>query len=223
MSDLRRQLAKDQKETLDLQYKLAAEVIKAKCEKPYPWPAEAWEAARNGTVKPLPPMRFPVSLTPDGPISSPEELQKLAGTKSFVSEAIATTQVTTHRQEIGKATICVVDFEGRARILRKADISGSLEENLLVMYDEKVLFAMVVERLKEGHTLDDEDTEEEVDETEDWDDVWEEEHEKEWYEYQKKMSSENKENKEGEKEEDVHEHEHEPKDEEEKETVNMRD
>ncbi|SPQ23847.1 b02f80e8-5820-4240-9f51-3986cd7e4032 [Thermothielavioides terrestris] len=141
------------------------DLINLKTQKEPPWSAEVWEKARNGTLPPTRPRRFPVLLTPDGPISSPGELQKLAETASL-PEAVVTSQVDENGQEIRKVTICQVNYDERKRIEEKADVGFGVAENFKVLFNGNVRQALVVKRLKEGAAARDEDKEEDKNEDE---------------------------------------------------------
>ena len=129
-----------------------------------PWSAGAWKKATedilNGTWKSHPPIRHPVLLTPDGPISSASKLQKLAETESL-PEVTVTIQVELDGQEIQKVAICDVSTAEWKKMKEKADVSPGIVEGIRVMFKGKRRFAGVVHSLKEGVTLGDEDGDEE--------------------------------------------------------------
>jgi hypothetical protein len=125
----------------------------------YPWPPGSFKKAsdgyRDGTFKGPPPIRHPVLLTANGPISSASDLQKLAEMES-PPEAIETIQVDIHGQEIRKVTICHVSHDERQRMEEKADVAHGIEEHLTVMFEGGRRFACTVKALKAQPTLGDE-------------------------------------------------------------------
>jgi hypothetical protein len=102
-----------------------------------------------GTFKTQPPARFPVILTPNGPISSAEKLQELAELDSL-PETIDTTQVEPDGTEIKKVKICHVSFNEREKMEEKADVSSGIGDNVIVMFNGGQRYAMVVNSLNEG-------------------------------------------------------------------------
>lgn len=164
MSDLQRQLARD---TVERKQEEEAERLedeevpkwlkeKLKDEEVSPWGPGAWAQATkdflDGTYLKRPPTRFPIILTPDGPIYSASQLQKLAGIKSL-PKVTETAQVGVDDREIRKVNICAVVYEELRRMEDKAEIVDGLDENLTVMFQGKPRFAMVVRALKEGVSL----------------------------------------------------------------------
>lgn len=121
-----------------------------------PWSAAAWKKAmadiQNGTWKAQPPIRHPILLTPDGPISSASKLQKLAETESL-PEVTVTSQVDLDGREIGKVAICDVSTDEWTRMQEKADVSPGVVEGIRIMFKGKRRLAGVVKALKEGVTL----------------------------------------------------------------------
>lgn len=132
------------------------------CPGDYPWSPEAWknsnDAILNGTWKPWVPRRYVILLTPDGPISSASQLQKLAETESL-PEAMVTSQLTLDGQEIGKVTICDVSMDEWDKITEKAHVAVGVASGVTVMYNGKGGYARIVKALKEGVTLEDENEE----------------------------------------------------------------
>ncbi|KAK3300626.1 uncharacterized protein B0H64DRAFT_381350 [Chaetomium fimeti] len=128
---------------------------------PHPWTAEAWEragqAVLSGNIPPEPVIRFPVVLTPDGPISSASKLQQLAETESL-PEATVTSEVDIHDREISKVTICSLEWDEWERMGEKAHVSyGIGGGGMLVIFEGRQRYAGIVTALKEGVTLEDED------------------------------------------------------------------
>jgi hypothetical protein len=124
-------------------------------EREYPWSGEAWEKAREAALNDTEPRRVlnhPVILTPDGPISSASKLQQLAETAT-VPEAIVTSLVRRNGQEIGKVTICSLDWEDWMTMHKKADLATSTAKGNLVIFEGKQRLAFIVTALKEGVTL----------------------------------------------------------------------
>ena len=129
-----------------------------------PWRPGVWqkatEAYLNGTWKSRPPRRQPVLITPDGPISSAAQLQKLAETESL-PEVTVTSQVDLDDRELNKVTICDLSTDEWERVEEKADVSIGIVEGIRVMFNGKRRFAGIVKALKEGVVLEDEDEDQE--------------------------------------------------------------
>lgn len=117
-----------------------------------PWPKEVWEQAwkaMDAGYK-APRSRFPVLLTPGGPISSAAQLQQLIEADSL-PETIETSRVDYHTNEIGKVRICHVSFEEKDKMEEKAEISDMIgRDTILVMFNGRRRVAMVVHALKQG-------------------------------------------------------------------------
>jgi hypothetical protein len=109
-----------------------------------------------GCFKTSPPARFPVILTPDGPVSSALHLQRLAELESL-PDTLKTSQVDCNEVEVKKVTICHVSLEEKGRIQEKAEVLVGVEENIRVMFNGRTRYAMVVTGLKDGVTLGDTD------------------------------------------------------------------
>jgi hypothetical protein len=112
----------------------------------------ASEAVFNVTVPPASAIPYPVILTPDGPISSASKLQELVEMESL-PEAIVTSAVNWEGREIGKVTICSLEMEGWARMLKKAIVACTPPESSFVIFEGKRRMAWTVTTLKEGVTL----------------------------------------------------------------------
>ncbi|KAK4153475.1 hypothetical protein C8A00DRAFT_15312 [Chaetomidium leptoderma] len=159
MPDLRHQaIITAAKEAANAEADAAAALSREEEEERYPWPAKAW----NSPPPKLAPLRYPVLLTPGGPISSASKLQKLAETESL-PEAIETSQVDDDdsNREIKKVTICNVSHNELKKMMEKAELSHGMEENVTVVFNGAMRFAWAVKALKEGVTLGDEDEDEE--------------------------------------------------------------
>jgi hypothetical protein len=120
------------------------------------WRAERWKAARkamaDGTFKIPPPNRFPVILTPNGPVSSASQLLQLAELDSL-PETIETTQIERDGTEIGPVTICHVSFDEMRRMEKRAEVSDGITDGIYVIFRGKERYAAQVKALKEGVTL----------------------------------------------------------------------
>ncbi|KAK4102460.1 hypothetical protein N658DRAFT_506100 [Parathielavia hyrcaniae] len=85
----------------------------------FPWPPGAWaEAERyyaSGEWKKQPPTRYPIILTPDGPVSSAAELQRLAELESL-PETLETSQVEWDGTELSKVTICYLTYAEKGKL-----------------------------------------------------------------------------------------------------------
>lgn len=123
-------------------------------DKPPSWPRELWEQASRdilaGTYK-IPETRYPVIISPDSPISSPEKLQQLAGLET-VPEMIETVQIEVDETE-KSVVICHVGFEERKRIKARAEVLDSLAGGIKVWFEGGKRYAMLVKVLKNGITL----------------------------------------------------------------------
>jgi hypothetical protein len=122
----------------------------------HPWAPGLWtQALRDlaaGTSKRQPEPRFPVILTPDGPVSSPAELQHLAELESL-PQTMETSQVSWDVVEPKRVTICHVSREERKRIEEKAETLLDKEESILVMFQGEKRSAILVTALKKGAEL----------------------------------------------------------------------
>jgi hypothetical protein len=118
-----------------------------------PWSAAARRQAvqdmEAGTFKTLLPGDFPVILTPDGPVSSAEELQQLAELDSL-PETIDTIQIRPDGTELKRVKICLVSFEDRKKMKEKADVSSGIGDNVIVVSQGEQRYAMVVNLLDKG-------------------------------------------------------------------------
>lgn len=120
------------------------------------WQRARWEAARkalaDGTFYKREP-RFPVIITRAGPISSAEELQRLAELDS-VPQVIQTALVVEEGIETEKpVTICHVGYDGKDKVEEKANVEPGMSGKFTVMIRGERRNAMVVRSLKEGVTL----------------------------------------------------------------------
>lgn len=127
------------------------------------WKAERWADARRaiaaGTFYNPDATRVPVILTPDGPVSSAKKLQQLAELES-VPETIETTLLKEDGTKTEKrVTISHISVEEQKKIQEKADIVRDTMGMFTVLFQEKERYAMVVKSLKEGVTLDEDDSE----------------------------------------------------------------
>ena len=104
---------------------------------------------KAGTFKTLLPGNFPVILTPDGPVSSAEELQQMAELDSL-PETIDTIQIRPDGTELKRVKICLVGFEDRKKMMAKADVSSGIGDNVIVMSQGEQRYAMVVNSLNKG-------------------------------------------------------------------------
>jgi anti-sigma28 factor (negative regulator of flagellin synthesis) len=118
------------------------------------WRAARWQAARkaiaDGTFE-TPERRFPVLITPDGPVSSPEKLQRFAEMES-IPEALEATLIRENGKPTEKqVTICHVNYHGREKLEEKSDVVF-LNGEFMVIIRGKRSYAMVVQSLKHGVT-----------------------------------------------------------------------
>jgi hypothetical protein len=120
------------------------------------WRAKRWQAAfqamADGTYRVAPPSRYPVILTPDGPVSSAEQLRQLAGMESL-PETTETSQIDRDGTEIRRVVICDVSFEEGEKMRERAEVLTGMTDNIVVWFNGKQRYAMVVKRLNEGVTL----------------------------------------------------------------------
>jgi hypothetical protein len=120
------------------------------------WRVKRWQAARqamaDGTYKVAPPSRFPVILTQDGPVSSAEQLRQLAGMESL-PETTETSQIEPDGTEIRKVLICDVSFEEAEKMRERAEVLTGMTDRIVVLFNGKQRYAMVVKGLNEGVTL----------------------------------------------------------------------
>lgn len=117
-----------------------------------PWPKEVWEQAWKAMAAgyKAPPHRFPVILSPDGPVSSAAQLQRLIEADSL-PDTIQASQVDYDNNEIKKVRICQVDYENKNKLKEKAEISEMIgRDTILVMFNGQRRIATVVHALKEG-------------------------------------------------------------------------
>lgn len=132
---------------------MASSTSEADSDNDSPWPAavrrQAMRDRAAGTFKTLPPARYPVILTPNGPISSAEKLQELAELDSL-PETIDTTQVRVDGTVVKKVKICHVSVKERDKMEEKGDVSSGIEDTVLVIFNGEERFAMVVNSLNEG-------------------------------------------------------------------------
>ena len=154
MSSLERKLAKAK---VASRVDAESSAARSEVEEPelyYPWPREAWVAAQqayaNGYRRPQ--IRFPVIITPDGPVSSPERLRQLAELDAL-PETIETTQIDWHDVEIKKVLISHVSFSELGRVRAKAEVLLGIAEETCVLFRGKKRYAAVVKALNEGVTL----------------------------------------------------------------------
>lgn len=139
----------------DLRVQLGKSTVENKQKSDFPWPPEVWEAAmhafKNGWRKPEP--RFPVILSPDSPVSTPEKLQELAGLTS-VPEIQHTTKTYPYGDEYvesyesQKVQICDLSWEE----LMKMEESAVCEATSTVVWfqDTKRAARVVVSLKKEN-------------------------------------------------------------------------
>ena len=152
MSDLQREIAKRKKAEDNV-----ARICAIKESKPYPWPPGAWKKASedilNGTFKSQPTPRVPVLLDPNGPVSSPSQLQALAMAESL-PEVMVTHLVNRDGQEVGsEVQICYLSLEEWETTEERAVVSRGIFGDRLVMSGGKPRAVAVVESLHEGVTL----------------------------------------------------------------------
>lgn len=119
----------------------------------YPWPASAWQRATdaiiNGTWKPRPPVRYPVVLSPDGPVPSAAALQALAG-MDCLPEVTVADQIDMYDRVVGQLTIADVGFDEWARLedlASPAPAPGG--EPVRVLFHGKPRLATVIRGLRE--------------------------------------------------------------------------
>ncbi|KAH6855004.1 hypothetical protein B0I37DRAFT_363671 [Chaetomium sp. MPI-CAGE-AT-0009] len=108
------------------------------------------KAMADGTFRELE-VRIPVILNPDGPISSAEELQRVAETES-VPEVLQTTLTTREgRARTTKpVTICHVNYDERERLEERADVEYNMTGKFVVMFRGQERCPMMVRSLKAG-------------------------------------------------------------------------
>ncbi|KAH6628430.1 hypothetical protein F5144DRAFT_604603 [Chaetomium tenue] len=120
--------------------------------------AARWRAAHqaiaDGTFKTRE-IRIPVVLNPDGPVSSPEDLQRITGADSL-PEVLETTLTTTDRSKeeepvrtVTKARICHVNYDEREKLEEKFEVEY-MTGKYAVIFRERKRYAMVVKSLKNG-------------------------------------------------------------------------
>ena len=154
MSSLERRLAKA-KVASSVDAESSAARSEAEEPEPYsPWPRETWVAAQqayaNGYKRPQ--IRFPVIITPDGPVTSPERLQQLAELDAL-PETIETTQFDWDEAETKNVLISHVSFSEMERVKGKAEVLIGITEEVYVLFRGKKRYAAVVKALNEGVTL----------------------------------------------------------------------
>ena len=122
------------------------------------WRAARWAAARqamaDGTFKTTE-VRIPVVLSPDGPVSSPEDLQRLAGTESLpeVLETKLTTRDRTKKgavKTVTDARICHVNYDERERLETRAEVEYDATGKFAVIFRGQKRYPMVVKSLKKS-------------------------------------------------------------------------
>jgi hypothetical protein len=118
------------------------------------WRAARWQAGRkaiaDGTFE-THERRFPVLITPDGPVSSPEKLQRLAEMES-IPEALEATLIRENGNSTEKRVeICCVNYDGREKLEEKGNVEF-LSTKFMVMIRGERSYAMVVQSLKQGDT-----------------------------------------------------------------------
>lgn len=113
----------------------------------------------DGTYFIRDPPRFPLILTPDGPISSAKQLQQLLKLDSL-PETIETSQIALEDDsEIRRVEICHVSYEEKDELEKLADVSPGIEDCVQVMFQGKPRWAMTVKSLNAGVRLDKEEAE----------------------------------------------------------------
>jgi hypothetical protein len=106
----------------------------------------------NGTFK-RPEIRIPVVLNPNGPISTPEQLQRLVGMESLpeVLETTLTTWDWSRGEEVStvNARICHVDLGEKARLKKRAEVEYTTTGKYMVMFRGQERYPILVRSLKE--------------------------------------------------------------------------
>ncbi|KAK3297110.1 uncharacterized protein B0H64DRAFT_391364 [Chaetomium fimeti] len=124
------------------------------------WRAARWAAARkamaDGTFKRTE-VRIPVVLSPDGPVPSPEALQRLVGIESLpeVLETTLTTWDSSKNGGLGGSTvtaarICHVNYSEKKRLENRAEVEYDATGKYEVIFRGKKRCPMVVKSLKKG-------------------------------------------------------------------------
>lgn len=109
----------------------------------------------DGTFKSTTEVRIPVVLSPDGPVSSPEDLQRLAGTESL-PEVLETKLTTRDKSETGTvktvtdARICHVNYDERERLEQRAEVEYDATGKFAVIFRGQKRYPMVVKSLKKS-------------------------------------------------------------------------
>jgi hypothetical protein len=119
-----------------------------------------WEEAerdlRAGTFKTIVP-RMPIILAPESPISTPEQLQKLAELSSL-PDVIDSDQLEGYgrgKTVVRSVKFCPVSFAEFERMEAKAELVDGMVNAVYVMFDGAPRFAWIVKALREGVTLGD--------------------------------------------------------------------
>jgi hypothetical protein len=90
-------------------------------------------------------------ISPNSPVSSPEQLQKLAELESL-PETIETVLVDDYKiyknQEEERVVICHVNWEEREKLEQKAEVLAEVRSGVTVMFRGGKRYAMVVKALK---------------------------------------------------------------------------
>ena len=108
-------------------------------DEPPSWTREQWEEAGTadaaGYVQPE--IRFPVVISPNSPVSSPEKLQQLAELESL-PETIETVLVDDYKiykkREEERVVICHVNWEEREKLEQKAEVLAEIRSGVTVMF-----------------------------------------------------------------------------------------
>lgn len=116
-----------------------------------PWPPEVWQAAlqafNSGWQMPEP--RYPVILTPDGPVSTPERLQELVGLAS-VPEIKRTHKMHPYKNKYDESyesqgvDICDIGWDELLKLEERTECENSTR----VWFQEQKRAAYVVLSLK---------------------------------------------------------------------------
>ncbi len=103
-----------------------------------PWFPGVWDKAcddiRAGTFKSGEEKLFPIVLEPDGPLSTPEQLQQLAELET-VPEVIETARLDWNGAGVGSATVCAVSRRDRRRMEEKVDIGLGFTLDFFVSFE----------------------------------------------------------------------------------------
>jgi hypothetical protein len=113
--------------------------------------AGSQKAIAEGTFE-IPERRFPVLITPNGPVSSPEKLQRLAEMES-VPEVLEATLIRENGNPTKKQVkICHVNYDEREKLGEKGEVEF-FRGKFMVMIRGERRYAVAVQPLKEGATL----------------------------------------------------------------------